>query len=81
MTCDSDNAMMEQWAPFSPPDKFNNANAEWMPAYVLASRGDRGGRGGGQDGNVFLHMLIMQLGSRSFFWQHNVGGSTHNNSY
>ncbi len=60
-TCDNDDAA-------SPPDEFNNANAEWMPACVLALRGGRGGRWGGQDGNVFLRTLIVQLGSRSFFW-------------
>jgi hypothetical protein len=80
-TCDDDDATTEQWAPFSLLDKFNDANAKWMPTCVLASRGGRGGRGGGQDGNVFLRTLIIQLGSRSFFWQHDVGGSTHNNSY
>jgi hypothetical protein len=73
--------MTERWAPFSPPDEFDNADAEWMPACVLASRGGRGGGGGGQNGDVFLHTLIVQLGSRSFFWLHDVGGSTHNNSY
>ncbi len=80
-TWDDNNATMEQWAPFSPLDEFNNAKAEWMPACVLASRGGRGERGIGQDGDVFLRMLIVQLGSRSFFWQHDVGGSTHKNSY
>jgi hypothetical protein len=73
--------MTEQWAPFSPPDKFDDAAVEWMPTCVLASRGGRQGRGGGQDGDVFLSTLIMQLGSRSFFWRQDVGGSTHNNSY
>ncbi len=81
MTCDDDDATMERWAPFSPPNKFDDANAEWMPACVLASRVGRGGRGGGQDGDVFLRTLIVQLGSRNFFWRHDVGGSTHNNSY
>jgi hypothetical protein len=81
MTCDDDNATTERWAPFSLPDEFNNAAAKWMPACVLVLRGGRGGGGEGQDGDVFLHMLIVQLGSQSFFWQHNVGGSTHNNSY
>ncbi len=80
-TCDDENAMMERLAPFSPLDEFDDANAEWMPACVLASRGGRGERGGGQDGNIFLRMLIVQLGSRRVFWQHNVGGSMHNNSY
>ena len=73
---------MEQWAPFSPPDEFYDADAEWMPACVLASRGGRGERGGGRDGDAFfLRMLIVRLGSRSFFWRQDVGGSTHNNSY
>ncbi len=80
-TCDDNDATMERWAPFSPPDEFDDANAESMPACVWPPRGYRGGRGGGQDGDVFLRTLIVQLGSRSFFWRHDVGGSTHNKSY
>jgi hypothetical protein len=73
--------MTERWAPFSLLDKFDVANAKWTPACVLVSMGGRGGRGGGQDGDVFLRTLIVQLESQSFFWQHYVGGSTHNASY
>ncbi len=67
MMCDDNDATTERWAPFSPPDEFDDADAEWMPASVLASKGGRGGRGGGQDSDVFLCTLIVQLGSRSFF--------------
>jgi hypothetical protein len=80
-TCDDNDATMERWAPLSPPDEFDDADAEWMPACVLASRGGRGGRGGERDGDVLLRTLIVQLGSWSFFRRHDVGGSTHNNSY
>ena len=66
-TCDDDDATTERRAPFSPPDKFNVADGKWMPTCVLALWGGRGGALGGQDGNVFLRMLIVQLGSRSFF--------------
>jgi hypothetical protein len=81
MMCNDNDAMMERWAPFSSLDKFDGADAEWIPACVLASRGGREGRGGGQDGDVFLRTLIVQLGSQSFFWQQDGGGSTHKNSY
>ncbi len=67
MTCGDEDATMERWAPFRPPDKFDVADGEWMPACVLASRGGRGGAPGGRDGDVFLRTLIVQLGSRSFF--------------
>ncbi len=65
--CDNKDATAERWAPFSPPGEFDNADAKWTPACVLASRGGRGGRGEGQGGDVFLHTLIVQLGSQSFF--------------
>jgi hypothetical protein len=44
-------------------------------------KGRQGGAPGGWDGDKFLRTVIMQLGSGSFFWQHDVGGSTRNNSY
>jgi hypothetical protein len=66
-TSNDDDAMTKRWAPFSPPDVFDVADGEWMPACVLALRGGRGGAPGGQDGDVFLRTLIVQLGSRSFF--------------
>ncbi len=50
--------------------------------HVCWRQGEAGGEGGaGQDGDVFLRMVIMQFGSWSFFWRHDVGGSMHNNSY
>jgi hypothetical protein len=58
--------MTEQWAPFSPPDKFNIADAEWMPTCVLTSRGGRGGVLGGRNEGVKMYTLIVQLGSQVF---------------
>jgi hypothetical protein len=66
-TCNDDDAMVEQWAPFSPPDEFDVANAEWMPACVLALRGGRDGVPGGRNGGVKMCILIVQLGSQIFF--------------
>jgi hypothetical protein len=65
--CNNDDATMERWAPFSPPDEFDVANAKWMPACVLASRGGRGGAPGGRNGGVKMRTLIVQLGSQVFF--------------
>jgi hypothetical protein len=81
MMCNNDDAMMERWAPFSLGDKFDDANAEWMPTCVLALRGGRGGRRGGRDGNVFFVHANRAIGVTEFFWRHGVGGSIHNNSY
>ena len=36
------------WAPLNPPDKFDVADAKWMPACVLGLRGARGGRWEGE---------------------------------
>ena len=47
MMCDNDATMMKQWAPFSPPDNFDVADATCPVSCVLATRGDRGGAPGG----------------------------------
>ena len=49
--------------------EFDIADAKWTPALVLGWRGARGGKEGGQTGDVFLRRLIVELGSRCFFWQ------------
>ncbi len=66
MTCSNNDAKTERWAPFSPPDKFDIADAKWMPACVLASRQGRGGAPGGKNGGVKMCTLIVQLGSQIF---------------
>ncbi len=65
--CNNNATTKKRWAPLSLPDKFNVANAKWMPACVLASREARGGAPGGQTSDVFFDRLIVQLGSRFFF--------------
>ncbi len=49
----NEDATMEQWAPFSPLDKFDDADAKWMPACVLVSRGGRGEGGEGKTAMYF----------------------------
>ena len=39
--------------------------------------GQQGGRVGGQDGDVFLRRLIVELGSHDFLWWDDVLASTH----
>ncbi len=58
---------MERWTPFSLPDEFDVADAEWTPACVLTSRGGRGGAPGGRNWGVKMCRLIVQLGSQFFF--------------
>ena len=45
--CDNDATMTKRWAPFSPPDNFDVADATCPVSWVLATRGDRGGAPGG----------------------------------
>ncbi len=59
--------LTKRWAPLSPPDKFDVADAKWTPACVLASRVARGGALGGTNGGIKMCRLIVQLGSRVFF--------------
>jgi hypothetical protein len=63
---------MKRWAPLSPPDEFDVADAKWMPACVSASRGARGGALGGINGEIKMSRLIVQLGSRFFFLLHDA---------
>jgi hypothetical protein len=66
-TCDDDYATTERWAPFSPPDEFDDADAEWMPAYVLASRGGWGGWGEGKTAMYFCARSSGNWGHGVFF--------------
>ena len=45
--CKNEATSTKRWAPLSPPDEFDVADAKWTPALVLVSGGARGGRGGG----------------------------------
>ena len=66
-TCDDDATTMKQWAPLSPADELDVADFKWTPALMLGLGGARGERGGGQNGNVFLCRLIVEVGSQVFF--------------
>ncbi len=66
-TCDDDDATTKIWAPFSPLDEFHNADAEWMPTCVLASRGGRGGRGDGKMAMYFCTRSSCNWGHGVFF--------------
>jgi hypothetical protein len=67
MTCDDDNVTTKRWEPFSPPDGFDDVDAEWMPTCVLASRGGRGGRGEGEMAMYFCTRSSCNWGHRVFF--------------
>jgi hypothetical protein len=66
--CKNNATSTKRWAPLSPPDEFNVADAKWTLACVLASRGARGGAlGQGRNGGIKMRRLIVQLESRFFF--------------
>jgi hypothetical protein len=44
--CDDDATTTKRWAPFSPPDNFDVADATCPVSWVLATRGGRGGGAG-----------------------------------
>ena len=46
--CDDDATAMKRLAPFSLPDDFDVADATCPVSWVLATRGGRGGAGGGR---------------------------------
>jgi hypothetical protein len=57
----NDTTPTKRWAPLSPPDKFDIADAKWTPAYVLASRGARGGGAGREkwrNKNAQTHLAV-----------------------
>ena len=62
--CDDDATTTKRWAPFSPPDNFDVADATCPVSWVLATRG---GRGGGAVERVVGTLLIAELGSTVFF--------------
>ena len=69
--CDGNATTMKQWAPFSPPDDFDVADATCPVSWVLATRGGRGGAPGGRVEGVVGTLLIVELGSLVFFGKHN----------
>jgi hypothetical protein len=44
--CNNDATNTKQWAPFSPPDDFDVADATCPVSWVLGTRGGRGQGGG-----------------------------------
>ena len=64
--CDDDATTTKRWAPFSPPDDFDVADATCPVSWVLATRGGRGGAPGGRVEGVVGTLLIVELGSPGF---------------
>jgi hypothetical protein len=64
--CNDDVTTMKRWAPFSPPDDFDVANATCPVSWVLATRGGRGGAPGGRVEGVVGTLHIVELGSPFF---------------
>jgi len=78
--CNDDAMTTKQWAPFSPPDNFDVANATCPVSWVLATRGGRGGAPEGRVEGVAGTLHIVELGSPSFFGKHNGCAVGRNNS-
>jgi len=68
--CDEDPTTTKRWAPFSPPDNFDVADATCPVSWVLATRGCRGGAPEGRVEGVVGTLLIVELGSPIFFGKH-----------
>ena len=78
--CDDDATTTKRWAPFSPPDDFDVADATCVVSWMLATRGGRGGAPGGRVEGVVGTLLIVELGSPGFFGKHNGCAVGRNNS-
>ena len=78
--CDDDVTMTKRWAPFSPPDEFDVADAMCPVSLVLATRGGRGGGLGGRVEGVVGTLLIVELGSPVCFGKHDGCAVGRNNS-
>ncbi len=68
--CDDDATTTKQWAPFSPPDKFDVVDATLSVSWVLAMRWARGGVPEGRVEGVVGTLIIVELGSPGFFGKH-----------
>ena len=64
--CNDDATTTKRWAPFSPPDEFDVADATCAVSWVFAMRGGRGGWPGGRVEGVVGTLLIVELGSPFF---------------
>jgi hypothetical protein len=80
MMCDDDATRTKRWAPFSPPDDFDVAEAMCPVSWVLATRGGRGGAPGGKVEGGVGTLLIVELGSPGFFGKHYGCAVGRNNS-
>ena len=81
MMCNNNAMMTKRWAPFSPPDDFDVADATCPVSLVLATRGARGGASGGRVEGELRAKLIVELGSPCFLWRCDVRTCTLNISY
>ena len=68
--CDDDATTTKRWAPFSPPDKIDVADATLSVSWVLATIWARGRAPGGRVEGVVGTLLIVELGSPVFLGKH-----------
>ncbi len=76
--CAENTTTTKRWVPFGPLDEFDVANTTSLVTWVLAMRGGRGGASVGRVGGALRTLLIVELGSRSFFRRRDVHACTHN---
>ncbi len=76
--CAKNTRTKKRWVLFGLLDEFDVANTTSLVTWVLAMRGGRGGASGGRIGGALHTLLIVELGSRSFFLPRDVRACTHN---